>query len=89
MQLSPEPVNATSHVPSIPSMITNSKRAYVRVRESKLSGRQSNALVRGSLLRKVIDRKFNEKSVTEGYFNPKNIIFAIDIEKDLRNKITK
>ena len=23
------------------------------------------------------DRKFNEKSVTRGYFNPKNIIFAI------------
>ena len=36
------------------------------------------------------DRKFNENSVTEGYFNPEIIIFAVEnIEKDLWGKITK
>lgn len=59
MQLSLEPADAINLAPTMPSMITNRKRAYARVRESKLSGRQSNALVRGSPLRKVIDRKFN------------------------------
>ena len=76
MQLSPEPADAINRVPTMHSLITNRKLAYTRVPESKLSGRQSNDLVRGSLLRKVIDRKFNEISVTQGYFNPKIIIFA-------------
>lgn len=76
MQLSLELADTTCRVPLMPSLITTCKRAYARVRESKLSGRQSNALVRGSLRRKVIDRKFNEKSVTEDYFNPKNYYFC-------------
>ena len=71
MQLSLELADTTCRVPLMPSLITTCKRAYARVRESKLSGRQSNALVRGSLRRKVIDRKFNEKSVIQGYFTQK------------------
>ena len=46
MQLSLEPANATSHVPTMHS-----------------------------------NREVNEKSVTEGYFNPKIIIFAVETIK--------
>lgn len=35
------------------------------------------------------DRKFNEKSVIQGYFNQKIIIFAVEIEKDLWNNASK
>ena len=35
-------------------------------------------------------REVNEKSVIQGYFNPKNIIFALEnIEKEKWNKIMK
>ena len=49
MQPSLEPADAIYYVPVMSSLITNCKRTYARVRESKLSGRQINALMRGSL----------------------------------------
>lgn len=77
MRPSLEPADATCRVSVMPSMIPNRKRASARVRESKLSGRQSKALVRSSLRRKVIDRKFNENSVIQGYFNQKLLLLQL------------